>query len=127
MDKIVEKFFQEVYNKNNNKQKLIEFTTEQFYHLLADNFLRRHTSPEEHAKMIVRVFGNIKNYEYDKYHNKIKTPNTHLQDANGNYCNKQKFREDFLKYNINNPNEAEKCLNSLLEKFDDDSSLIIKL
>lgn len=28
MDKIIEEFFQKVYNKNNNKQKLIEFTTE---------------------------------------------------------------------------------------------------
>lgn len=126
MDKITEELFQEVYNESNNKQRLIELTTEQFYHLLADNLLRRCVSPEKHARMIVKVFGNIKNYEYDIHHNRIETSNTHLQDANGNYCNKQKFREDFLEYDFNNPNEAEKCLSTLLEKFDDDGWLIIE-
>ena len=126
MDKNTEKLFQEVYNESLTKQRLIEFTTEQFYHLLSDNLLKRRISAEEHARMIVKVFGNIKNYEYDKNHNRIKTSNTHLQDANGNFCNKQKFREDFLEYDFDNPNEAEKCLNSLLEKFDDDGWLIIE-
>ena len=125
MVKISETFFKEVYN-DSNKHRLFEFSTEEFYHLLTDNLLRRHVNANEHAKMISNVFGNIKNYQYDENHNKVESVNTHLQDSNGNYCTKREFENDFLHYEFDNQVEANSCLECLLEKFDDDGWLIIK-
>ena len=125
MVKISETFFKEVYN-DSNKHRLFEFSTEEFYHLLTDNLLRRHVNANEHAKMIVNVFGNIKNYQYDENHNKVESVNTHLQDSNGNYCTKREFENDFLHYEFDNQVEANSCLECLLEKFDDEGWLIIK-
>ena len=125
MVKISETFFKEVYN-DSNKHRLFEFSTEEFYHLLTDNLLRRHVNANEHAKMIANVFGNIKNYQYDENHNRVESVNTHLQDSNGNYCTKQEFENDFLHYEFDNQVEANSCLECLLEKFDDDGWLIIK-
>lgn len=81
--KNLESIFKDIYYSN-NKPKLLEFSSEQFYHLLTNNLLKRHIDAKEHSKMIANVFGNIKSYQYDKNHSRVENVNTHLQDSSGN-------------------------------------------